>query len=99
VHIATLAMLSFLLFACAASPPPSDERVQILTAAQKSGQCKTLGTFTIAQRGGPDKPTAAMMKAISEVSRRGGNGIHVISSSEDWEYGAVVEAEALQCLF
>jgi hypothetical protein len=99
MQAASLAMTSLLLLACASTPAPSDERVKIVTAVQKSGQCKSLGTFTIQQRGGPDKPTAALTKALKEVSRRGGNGMHVISNSDDWEDGTVINAEALQCLF
>jgi len=97
MHIATLAIPSLLLFACATGPAPPVERVHILTAVQKSGQCKSLGTFTVSQRGGPDKPTAVLTQALREVSRRGGNGMHVISNSEDWETGAVMNAEAFQC--
>jgi hypothetical protein len=73
--------------------------VQIVTAEQKEGQCKSLGTFTVNQRGGPDKPSGALTKALNEVSHRGGNGMHVISNSVDWEDGAAVNAEALRCQF
>ena len=101
VAVTVLALLpipSFLLFACATTPAPSLERVQIVTAG-KSGQCKSLGTFTVIQRGGPDKPGAALTQALKEVSRRGGNGMLVISNSVDWEQGAAMTAEALQCQF
>jgi hypothetical protein len=90
--------ISFLLVACATSKP-SAERVQVVTAGQKERQCKSLGTFKVDQRGGPDKPGNALNKAVNEVSRRGGNGIYVISSSVDWEDGASVSAEALKCQF
>jgi hypothetical protein len=73
--------------------------VKIVTAEQKKTQCKSLGTFTVNQRGGPDKPGGALTKALNEVSRRSGNGMYVISSSVDWEEGAAVNAEALQCQF
>ena len=99
MRIATLALPPLLLIACATSPSPSVERVQILTAVQKSGQCKSLGTFAVQQRGGPDKSTAALTKALKEVSRRGGNGMHVTSNSDDWEDGIVINAEAFQCQF
>ena len=94
---ATLAIPSYLLFACATTPVPSLERVQIVTAAQKSGQCKSLGTFTMNQRGGPDKSGAVLAQALKEVSRRGGNGMYVIANTVDWEDGAAMNAEALQC--
>ena len=96
---ATLAIPSFLLFACSTTVERSVDQVQMVTAGQKERQCKSLGTFTVDQRGGPDKPGAALTKARSEVARRGGNGIYVISNSVDWETGVVVNAEALQCQF
>jgi hypothetical protein len=99
VRIATLAIPSLLLLACAAKPVPSTEFVQIVTAGQKEAQCKSLGVFTINQRGGPDKPGAAMAKAMNEVSHRGGNAMFVISNSVDWEEGAAINAEALRCQF
>jgi hypothetical protein len=99
VHIATLALPALLLAACATTPAPSVERVRILTAAQTGGPCKSLGTFSVQQRGGADKPTAALTKALKEVSRRGGNGMLVISNSDDWEDGAVINAEAFQCKY
>ena len=71
----------------------------MVTAGQKERQCKSLGIFTVDQRGGPDKPGSALTKARNEALRRGGNGIHVLSSSVDWETGASVNAEALQCQF
>jgi hypothetical protein len=73
--------------------------VRFVTAGQKSGQCKSLGVFTINQRGGPDKPGAALTQALNEVTRRGGNGMYVISNTVDWEEGATMHAEALQCQF
>ena len=94
-----LAVPSFFLFACAATIEPSVEQVQVVTAGQKERQCKSLGTFTVDQRGGPNKPGGALNKALGEVSRRGGNAIYVISNSVDWEQGAAVNAEALQCKF
>ncbi len=98
-RIATLAIASLLLFACATTTAPSVEWVQIVTAGQKERQCKSLGTFTINQRGGPDKSGVAVTKALNEVSHRGGNGMYVISDSVDWEEGAYVNAEALRCQF
>lgn len=95
----TLIAPSFLLFACATTTAPSVEWVQIVTAGQKERQCKSLGAFTISQRGGPDKPSVALAKALNEVSHRGGNGMYVISNSVDWEEGALVNAEALRCQF
>ena len=92
-------MSSFLVLACAAAPTPSSERVQILSAGQKSAQCKSLGTFTVTQRGGPNKATVVYSQALREVSRRGGNGMYVISNSDDWEDGAAMNAEALQCQY
>ena len=94
-----LAMPSLLLLACATTTAPSVEWVQIVTAGQKERQCKSLGDFTINQRGGPDKSGAAVTKALREVSHRGGNGMYVISNSVDWEDGASVYAEALRCQF
>jgi hypothetical protein len=99
MRIATLAIPSFLLFACATTTAPSVEWVQIVTAGQKERQCKSLGAFTVNQRGGPDKPGGALTKALNEVSHRGGNGMYVISNSVDWEEGAAVNAEALRCQF
>jgi len=94
-----LAIPSFLLFACATTPERGVEDVQMVTAGQKERQCKSLGTFSVEQRSGPDKPGSVLTKARSEVLRRGGNGLYVISSSVDWETGASVNAEALQCQF
>ena len=94
-----LAILSFLLFACATTLERGVEQVQMVAAGQKERQCKSLGTFTVEQRGGPDKPGGALTKARDEVLRRGGNGIFVISNNVDWEAGAAVNAEALQCQF
>jgi predicted small secreted protein len=94
-----LAIPSFLLFACATTPGRGVEDVQLVTAGQKERQCKSLGTFSVVERSGPDKPGTVLTKARSEVVRRGGNGLYVISSSVDWEQGAAVSAEALQCQF
>jgi hypothetical protein len=99
VRIAALAMPPLLLLACATTAAPSVEWVQIVTAGQKERQCKSLGDFTINQRGGPDKSGVAVAKALREVSHRGGNGMYVISDSVDWEDGASVNAEALRCQF
>lgn len=99
MRIAPLVVLSLLLFACAASPAPSVERVQIVTEGQKENSCKSIGTFTVNQRGGPDKPGAVLSQALKEVSHRGGNGMYVISNSLDTENGAALTAEALQCHF
>jgi hypothetical protein len=96
---AALAIPSILLFACSTTVERSADQVQMVTAGQKERQCKSLGTFTVDQRGGPDKPGAALTKARGEVARRGGNGIYVIANSVDWETGVVVNAEALQCQF
>jgi len=71
----------------------------MVTAGQKERQCKSLGIFTVEQRGGPDKPGGALTKARNEALRRGGNGVYIISNSVDWEAGASVNAEALQCQF
>ncbi len=89
-------MASLLLSACA-STPPSTERVQVVTAAEKEARCRSLGTFTVNQRGGADKSTAALGEAFLEVSSRGGNGMHIISNTVDWENGTTLVAEALQC--
>jgi hypothetical protein len=94
-----LAMAAFVLFACASKPVRSVDEAQMVTAGQKEKQCKSLGTFTVEQKGGPDKPGTVLTKARSEVVRRGGNGIYVISSSVDWEQGVTMQAEALQCEF
>ncbi len=94
-----LAIPSFLLVACATTPERGVDQVQMVTAGQKKTQCKSLGIFTVEQRGGPDKPGGALTKAWNEALRRGGNGIYIISNSEDWEAGASVNAEALQCQF
>jgi len=94
-----LALAAVLLAACASKPAPPPERVQIVTAAQKDAQCKSLGIFNVKQRGGPDKPTAVLIKAMGEVTKRGGNGMYVVSNSVDWEDGAAMDAEALQCQF
>ena len=99
VRVVTLAIPSFLLFACATTTAPSVEWVKIVTAEQKERLCKSLGAFTVKQRGGPDKSGGALTKALNEVSHRGGNGMYVISNSIDWEEGAAVNAEALQCQF
>jgi hypothetical protein len=99
MRLLTLATLSLLLFACATTTAPSPEWVRIVTAGQKERQCKSLGAFTVSQRGGPDKSGAALTQALQEVSRRGGNGMYVVSESLDWEQGAAMNAEALQCQF
>lgn len=99
MRLVTLALAAVLLAACASKPTTPPERVQIVTAAQKDSQCKSLGTFNVKQRGGPDKPTAVLIKAMGEVTNRGGNGMYVISNSVDWEDGAAMDAEALQCQF
>jgi len=96
---AALAIPPFLLFACSTTVERSVDQVQMVTAGQKERQCKSLGIFSVDQRGGPDKPGSVLTKARNEVSRRGGNGIYVISNSVDWETGASVNAEALQCQF
>ena len=93
---AILAMASFFLSACA-STPPSTERVQIVTAEQKDTKCRSLGTFTVRQRGGPDKPSAVLREAMGEVSIRGGNAMFIVSNTVDWENGATLTGEALQC--
>ena len=93
------AVSMLLLPACASKPVAVPERVQMVTAAQKASQCKSLGTFTVSQRSGPDKPTAVLVKAMNEVTHRGGNGMYVVASSVDWEDGAAMDAEALQCIF
>jgi len=36
---------------------------------------------------------------MNEVTHRGGNGMYVVASSVDWEDGAAMDAEALQCQF
>jgi len=97
--MAALAIPCLLLLACASKPVPVPERVQMVSAAQKESQCKSLGTFTVSQKSGPDKPTAVLVKAMNEVTKRGGNGMYVVTSSVDWEDGAAMDAEALQCLF
>jgi hypothetical protein len=99
VRTVALAIPFCLLFACASKSERSVEDVQMVTAGQKVRQCKSLGVFTENQRSGPDKPGSVLTKARSEVLRRGGNGLYVISSSVDWEQGAAVSAEALQCQF
>ena len=96
-HCWAVSML--LLPACASKPVVVPERVQMVTAAQKASQCKSLGTFSVSQRSGPDKPTAVLVKAMNEVTHRGGNGMYVVASSVDWEDGAAMDAEALQCQF
>ena len=80
---------ALLAAACASTPQAPAERVK--------AECKSLGTFSVNQRGGPDKPSAAMRKAIDEVTSRGGNGLYVIANTVDWEEGATVNAEALHC--
>jgi hypothetical protein len=94
----SLSMVMLVVAACASARRTGDENVQVVTLQQKE-RCKSLGTFASEQRGGPDKPTAAMTKARNEVVRRGGNAIYVISSIVDWEAGATVNGEALQCAF
>src|SRR6185295_8448468 len=76
------------LFGCATTHEPEAERVQLVTPSQKEKQCQSLGIFNTEQRGGPDKLGSAMNKAVNEVSRRGGNGIYVVSNSLDWAEGA-----------
>src|SRR6185369_109251 len=98
-RMAALAIPCLLLLACASKPVPVPERVQMVSAAQKASQCKSLGTFSVSQKSGPDKPTAVLVKAMNEVTHRGGNGMYVVASSVDWEDGAAMDAEALQCLF
>lgn len=93
---AILAMAWLLLSACATTTP-STERVQIVTAEQKDTKCRSLGTFTVHQRGGPDKPSAVLREAMGEVSTRGGNAMFIISNTVDWENGAALTGEALQC--
>jgi hypothetical protein len=97
--MAALVVPSLLLPACASKPVPVPERVQMVSAVQKESDCKSLGTFSVSQKSGPDKPTAVLVKAMNEVTKRGGNGLYVVSNSVDWEDGAAMEAEALQCLF
>ena len=99
MRLVALVLAAVLLGACASKPTPVPESVQLVTAAQKESQCKSLGIFNVKQRGGPDKPTAVLIKAMAEVTKRGGNGMYVVSSSVDWEDGAAMDAEALQCLF
>lgn len=99
MRIATLALPSLVLLACSSTPAPIPERVQLVTAAQKEGNCKLLGAFTVHQRGGPDKQMAVLIKGMGEVTKRGGNGLYVVSNSLDWEDGATMNGEALQCLF
>ncbi|MGZ5040290.1 MAG: hypothetical protein ACXWHB_17350 [Usitatibacter sp.] len=99
LHTAALSIPVFLLLACAAPSEHGIEQVKTVTAGQKERQCKSLGTFTVEQGGGPDKTGAALAKARTEALRRGGNGVYVIASTVDWESGASVNAEALQCQF
>jgi hypothetical protein len=96
MHRAALVTPLFLFLGCATSLQPGAEKVQVVTAGQKERQCKSLGIFTMDQRLGPNKPGNALNKALNEVSRRGGNGIYLISNSVDWAEGAAVSAEALQ---
>ena len=88
---------ALLAAACASTPQAPVERVKMVNADQRTAECKSLGTFSVNQRGGPDKPSAAMRKAIDEVTSRGGNGLYVIANTVDWEEGATVNAEALHC--
>ncbi|QJR09260.1 hypothetical protein DSM104443_00297 [Usitatibacter rugosus] len=99
MRIAILVFPSLVLLACSSTPTPIPERVQLVTAAQKDGHCKSLGAFTVVQRGGPDKQMAVLIKGMGEVTKRGGNGLYVVSTSIDVEDGATMNGEALQCLF
>lgn len=99
IHLAIWGFVAALSAGCATSLQAGAENVKVVTSNQKERQCETLGVISAEQRTGPNKPENAMNKALNEVSRRGGNGIYLLSSHVDWAEGASVSAEALRCKF
>lgn len=99
MHISSLAIPGLLLLAaCASAPEKKVEAVRIVTR-EKAGECKSLGEFTVYERGGQDKQGGALQRALDEVSNRGGNGLLIVSHSSDWMDGAALTGQGLQCKF
>lgn len=84
------------LAGCATTLTDEGQRVKIVTANQKE-RCETIKMVTFNQRLGPDKPGNAMKAVLNETAAAGGNGLYVVSTSNDWAEGASVIGEALRC--
>ena len=94
---ASLVLLCSLAVAgCATKLQPDAEKIQTISASQKS-HCKFLGSISTQQKLGPDKPGNAYKKALNRVNEVGGNSLYVISTSSDWAEGASLVGEACKC--
>ncbi|MBQ0714437.1 MAG: hypothetical protein KBT56_04640 [Paraperlucidibaca sp.] len=96
--IKTLAVIAFgvAVSGCATTLNPAAESVRLITADQRPA-CESLGIVSTDQQLGLNKASNSMNKAVNEVSRRGGNGIFIISTGKSGFDGQSVTAEALRC--
>lgn len=89
-------ILITMLVGCATELAPEAQRIRTVPAEQKSS-CESLGVVTADQQLGPYKARNAMNQVLNEVSRRGGNAMHLISQQPSGFDGVSVTAEALRC--
>ncbi|HEX5127138.1 MAG TPA: hypothetical protein VFW00_10400 [Rhodocyclaceae bacterium] len=85
------------LSACATALEPGTEKIKVVTTQQIEHSCVSLGMISTEQKLGTNRPANAMNKAMNEIARRGGNGVHVIANNYDWAEGATVTVQALRC--
>jgi hypothetical protein len=84
------------LVGCATTLTPDGGKVRIVTERERPS-CKFVKIVTAHASLGPDKPGNALKEAMNEVAAAGGNGLFVITNTEQWADGASVAGEALNC--